>query len=57
MPIQINQEQITVLNPASLDEVGRIDLSNKLDSKSSASAYIVLNLMHPKLLWLRPILD
>ena len=31
MPIQINQEQITVLNPASLDEVGRIDLSNKLD--------------------------
>ena len=31
MPIEINQEQITVLNPASLDEVGRIDLSNKLD--------------------------
>ena len=31
MPIQINQKQITILNPASLDEVGSVDLSTKLD--------------------------
>ena len=35
MPIEINQKKITILNPASSNEVGSIDLSTKLDVENA----------------------
>ena len=31
MPININKNQVTVLNPATLEEVGKVDLSTQQD--------------------------
>ena len=35
MPIEIDQKQITILNPASFNKVGSIDLSTKLDVENA----------------------